>query len=127
MRRKLTMKDFVIKKTENSFVKYVVFGITAESPIFLLDEIKKELALSGGDKVLFDQLLQTGNTINRFLVLTYDMDDFNLSSANNINASYVGVAEKSVISDFLRENDEILKYSILLNEQKEIIASGGVL
>ena len=121
------MKDFVIKKTENSFVKYVVFGITAESPIFLLDEIKKELILSVGDKVLFDQLLQTGNTTNRFLMLTYGVDDFNLSSANNINASSIGVAEKSVISDFLRENDKILKYSILLNEQKELITSGGFL
>ena len=53
------MEDFIIKKIDKSYAKYLIFGITANSPLFCLDEIEKSINLSKGDIIVFDQLLQT--------------------------------------------------------------------
>jgi len=119
--------EFVIQKINKNYAKYLVFGISAESPLFLLNEIKGQLSLKQGEIVLFDQLLQTGNSDNRFLLLTFDGKDFDLSTIKHIDLSIVEDDVKVLVANFLRNNTALLKYSILLAQQKELLLKGGTL
>jgi len=119
------MQDFIIKKINKEYAKYWVFGTTVDSPLFQLLEIQNSVDISNGEKIIFDQLLQTGNTDNRFLVMTFLDETFDYSSAQNIDSKSVGNDVKAFACDFLRENPLILKYSILLSDQKDDIINGG--
>lgn len=119
------MQDFLIRQINKEYAKYLVLGTTVESPLFQLLEIQNSVEISNGEKVIFDQLLQTGNADNRFLVMTFHDGAFDYSSAQHIDAQSVGNDVKSFVCDFLRNNSLILKYSILLSAQKEDILNGG--
>lgn len=117
--------DFIVKEINKEYAKFLIFGISTESPFFLLEEIKEQINLQKNDVVIFDQLLQTGDADNRFLLLTFGSKVFDLSTAKHIERSVVDGETKSIIADFLRKNFMVLKYSILLEQQKEIILDGG--
>lgn len=121
------MDDIVIKQINSNLAKYLVFGVSSESPLFLLQNIKEQMILSKGDAVLFDQLLQTGDADNRFLTLTFDGYNFDLSTAKHINGTIIERNIKLIIADYLRQNTLLLKYSILLSKQKDLILSGGII
>ncbi len=121
------MEEFITTKIDKDYAKYLVFGISSESPLFALDEIKSKASFCNGDKILFDQLLQTGNIKNRFLILCYQNNDFNFDTAENIDAAIVDYETRKKVADFLRQNSKILKYSILISSQKEQILSGGII
>ncbi len=118
------MKSFIIKQIDKDYAKYLIFGITVESPLFQLFEICEDITISDGDSVIFDQLLQTGNAANRFLTLSFSNGEFDFGSAKNIDLNIVDAEVKTFACNFLRENIDILKYSILLSEQKDAILSG---
>ena len=120
----VAMKEYIIKQIDKKFAKYVVFGITVDSPLFQLTNIQKCISLTDGDNVVFDQLLQTGNTENRFLIMSFLNGEFNLNSAQNIEAQRIDIDIKSFGCNFLRNNKEVLRYSILLSEQKDAILNG---
>lgn len=46
------MKDIIINKSNNPKIKYVIFSISTDSPLFLLDEINKNIYLENGQSVL---------------------------------------------------------------------------
>lgn len=119
------MNDYVIERIDEEIAKYLVFGITVNSPLFELNEIKDSLPISNGEKVVFDQLLQTGNSDNRFLIMTFNDDDFDYGSAININNRQINDQIRHFISDYLRGHDTILKYSILPSDEKTTIINGG--
>ena len=121
------MNDFIIKQIHKDYAKYLVFGTSVESPIFLLDEIKKQLCIEEGENVLFDQLLQTGNAGNRFLAITINNDNFDFGSVRHIDTAMVDEEVRAEIVKFLRANETILKYSILMASQKEIVVRGGII
>lgn len=119
------MKDIIINKSNNPKIKYVIFSISTDSPLFLLDEIKKNIYLENGQSVLFDQLLQTGDSDNRFLSLKFINGNFDLSSIQHINKKQIDESLYKFISNFLRNEQQLLRYSILLEEQKDFILNGG--
>lgn len=119
------MKNFIIKKIDKKYAKYLVFGTTVESPLFQLIDIKNKIVISDGESVVFDQLLQTGNTDNRFLTLSFYEGKFDFGTAKNVEADKLDADVKNFAYDFLRKNVDILKHSILLSEQKDIIQNGG--
>ncbi len=121
------MENYVLKKVNQNSIEYLVFGTSVESPLFCITEIAKKLDENKEAKVLFDQLLQTGNSDNRFLMIEFKNGNFELSSATCINPQTINDGIKSQITDFLRQNPQILKYSILLNDQKKIIEQGGII
>lgn len=121
------MKDYIVKKIDKSYAKYLIFGITVNSPLFCLEEIEKSIDLTNGDIIVFDQLLQTGNTNNRFLTMSIGNDHFDMGSAKNIDGSKIDNDVRKIGCDFLRKNVEILNYCILVSEQKEAIAMGGTI
>ena len=97
------------------------------SPFFCLTEIANDITADKVVKVLFDQLLQTGNSKNRFLMLELKDGTFELNSAVSIDPKTVNNEIKLHIAEFLRQNPQVLEYSILLNEQKKIIEQGEIL
>lgn len=117
--------DFLIKEINKKYAKFLVIGISVNSPLFLLHEVKEKINLREGDIIVFDQLLQTGDAENRFISLTFGSEDFDLNTAKHIEKSIIDDEVKSIIADFLRNNSMVLKYSILLDEQKGIILDGG--
>lgn len=119
------MKEFIIEQINKPYAKYLIFGITVNSPLFCLDEIEKSIDLLNGDCIVFDQLLQTGNTNNRFLAMSIDNGHFDMGSARNMDGSIIDTEMRKIGCDFLRENAEILKHCILVSEQKEAITLGG--
>ena len=119
------MQDFIIRQINKEYAKYLVFGTTVESPLFQLFEIQNSINILNGEKIIFDQLLQTGNADNRFLIMTFYEGNFDYSSAQNIDAENIENDVKALGCNFLRENSLILKYSILLSDQKEHILNGG--
>ena len=119
------MKDIIINKSNNPKIKYVIFSISTDSPLFLRDEINKNIYLENGQSVLFDQLLQTGDSSNRFLSLKFVNGTFDLSSIQHIDKKKIDETLYKFISDFLRNEQRLLHYSILLEEQKNFILSGG--
>lgn len=121
------MGDFIIKQINKDYAKYLVFGTSVDSPLFQLIEIKNTIEVIDGDKIIFDQLLQTGNADNRFLVMTFINRNFDYSSAKNINYNIIDEEVKAFACDYLRKNVMTLKYSVLLSEQKEIILNGGII
>ena len=121
------MENYILKKLNEQDVKYLVFGTSVESPLFFISEIAKKIKESEEVEVLFDQLLQTGNAENRFLMLKLNNGIFELSSATCINPKTISNNIKFEITEFLRQNPQILNYSILLNEQKKIIEQGGII
>jgi len=121
------MKEYIVTQTNKNYAKYLVFGTSAESPLFLLEEIIKQLFQENGTVVLFDQLLQTGNTDNRFLAITISNGSFDLSSAKHIDRKTIDDEDRGKIAKFLRTNAKILKYSILSLQQKEAIIGGAAI
>ena len=117
--------DFIIREINKKYAKFLIFGVSAESPLFLLQEIKEQLNPRKGDIIVFDQLLQTGDVENRFLSITFGDVDFDLGTATHLENTVVDDETKSIISDYLRQNTLLLKYSILLSQQKEVILRGG--
>lgn len=119
------MQDFIIRQINKEYAKYLVFGTTVESPLFQLFEIQNSINILNGEKIIFDQLLQTGNADNRFLIMTFYEGNFDYSSAQNIDVQNIENDVKAFGCNFLRENSLVLKYSILLSDQKEYILNGG--
>lgn len=119
------MKDIIINKSNNPKIKYVIFSTSTDSPLFVLDDINKNICLENGQSVLFDQLLQTGDSDNRFLSLKFVNGMFDLSSIKHIDKKQIDETLYKFISDFLRKEQCVLRYSILLEEQKDFILSGG--
>ena len=121
------MDNVIIKQINSDIAKYLVVGLSSDSPLFVINEIMDQMNLKNGNSVLFDQLLQVGNTKERFIRLTYAGADFDYYSITNIPEDEIDIEVKSVISDYLRKNTLLLKYSILISAQKEQIINGGVL
>lgn len=120
------MKEYILKHIDQDNIDYLVFGTSVESPFFYLSEIAKDIKDDKVVKVLFDQLLQTGNSKNRFLMLELKDGTFELNSAVSIDPKTISNEIKLHITEFLRQNPQVLEYSILLNEQKKIIEQGGI-
>ena len=121
------MENYVLRKLKQDSIKYLIFGTSVESPLFAINEIANKIKENKEVEVLFDQLLQTGNAENRFLMIKLKNGKFELNSATCIQPEMISQAIKNEITEFLRQNPQILKYSILLNEQKKTIEQGGII
>lgn len=119
------MKDIIINKSNDPLVKYVIFSISVDSPLFSLNEIAKNILLEDGQIILFDQLLQTGDSSNRFLILKFINGEFDLSSIQNVEKKQIKESLYKYVSEYLRKKQLLLRYSILLEDQKKFILNGG--
>lgn len=121
------MNSIIIEKLNSGFAQYLIFSVTTESPLFALDDIAKHTSFVDGDVIIFDQLLQTGNSDNRFMTLIYKNGTFDYSTIRHLKSEEVESGIRNKIAEYLRSNTLLLKYSILLSQQKECILNGGII
>lgn len=119
--------DLIIREINKKYAKFLVFGTSADTPLFFLQEIGDQTRLSKGDAVLFDQLLQTGDADNRFLIIKFGDNDFDLSTISHLDREKIDLETKEIVASFLRSNPLVLRYSILPEQQKETILDGGII
>ena len=120
------MNGIIIEKLDSDFAQYLIFSVTTESPLFALDDITKQISFVDGDVLIFDQLLQTGDSENRFMTLNYEKGALDYSTIKHIKNKEVDCGIRNRVAEYLRCNTLLLKYSILLSQQKECILNGGV-
>lgn len=123
------MRDYKIIQTTDEKYSFIVFSESYETPLMYLDKISQELKeYNKADiKVIFDMLLNMGNTPQRFAEATFDGGSFIESTFN-----YFEVSKKdklrSIGTEFLRSNIDILNDSSVLNSvQKRMIKKGMVI
>ena len=122
------MNNYIIKKIVNHTTDFLVFGTSVESPLFELLEIQEGISSSKKEAVvLFDQLLQTGQSSTRFMIMNLVDGCFDYESAKNVDPKMIDENIKALICNYLRENTDILRHSILLSDQKNTILSGGII
>ena len=103
----------------------IVFSQSYESPFSCLDEITKEIreiSVSNA-RILFDTLLSSGNTNERFAEACYTDDNFVLGSFQFVEISKKDQLRK-YCAEFFCENREILEFSILTPIQKKLLSKG---
>ena len=103
---------------------YLVYSTSVYSPYDWWEELQRKHNIADGSVVIFDQLLQIGNADKRFPVFTVKNKKLNFKNLRYSILPKYTKRLKHYISNFLRENREILKHSILLEHEKEQILNG---
>jgi len=115
--------------TDNSLsYDAVVFSEGCDSPLENLGEVVRELIKSKKNisKVLFDELLNIGNSSDRFVEALFENGDFKKNSFQIVNFDS-DANERIFCSQFYRENDNLLEYSMLTSKQIKRIRSGEII
>lgn len=114
------MSNYFIKQLNNR--QYYLVCMDYQSVLNYLSDIEDEyLIQSNSGELIIDQLLVAGNGKNRFLSCQFSHGEIKLDTAKNITATD---KFKSISSEVLAQNMELLKYSILSDNQLELIRQG---
>ena len=118
------MKAYDIIQIDKEY-KYVVFATSYENPINQLDDIENELRnkkYSG--EVLFDLLLCNGMSSNRYLVMNFDGEYFDVFSSKVIkNLSKV---TERYLYNYFKDKPLQIKNSVLPKAQRYLIENGAI-
>ncbi|WP_291560738.1 MULTISPECIES: type II toxin-antitoxin system RnlB family antitoxin [unclassified Clostridium] len=122
----LDLKKYSYKLIDNIDVDYKPFIIElcCEPPTLLLNNIENDLRIKKiKGRILIDCLLYTGNSKDRFIEAYFNGTKFEDDSIKIVEVER-GNKFRKITSDFLREEVEILDYSILTTVQKKLILKG---
>ncbi|MDY3360015.1 MAG: type II toxin-antitoxin system RnlB family antitoxin [Clostridium celatum] len=102
----------------------VIIDKTSEPPTYLLPKLKDELISNSisGD-ILIDSLLYSGNSNERFIKANFIDGDFIKGSFEFVDIERGNVIRK-ITSDYLRDNQELIEFSILSTMQKRLVIKG---
>lgn len=112
-------KIYKLKKTNNKNYAYLVIATSYISPMDVLDEISEEIECDNCI-VLFDMLLRTGLSSNRYVSIEYKNNDFDINSIKIADKDIDENIKKSVI-EFLNNNIEYVNESIIPQALKFLI------
>lgn len=118
------MQKYIVKKINTNYGRYLVYGTGVDSPFYFWDKIKNKISLVDGEYILFDQLLQIGNSNKRFVIIAIKDEKLDFKNIKFLAFKSVDNTIRAEISNFLRKHNEILKYSILLEHEKKKIFNG---
>jgi len=116
------MTNYLLKQL-NDYQCYLIC-MDYNSIRYYLDDIANEpLIQSNAGDLIIDQLLVAGNGKNRFFTCQFSYGEIKLDTAKNIksNDTY-----RRISSELLKQNIDLLKYSILTDNQVESIRHGQV-
>lgn len=118
--------DYKICVLPSDHYACLITCLTYESILNYVEMVQSDLVKEGiyYGIILIDQLLVTGNGKNRFLALRLKDGKLMFDTAINVVAD---VYYRLLTSNALRTNPMSLKNSILTQEQKSKILSGGVI
>lgn len=116
------MIDYTITKLNYGCYNAFLLCLTFENILNYLDSIEKEMIIQQNNgSILIDQLLVTGNGINRFISCFFNHGKIDVSSA------HIVVPEehyRKLSVRLLQQNYSLLKNSILTNQQRDCIKQG---
>jgi hypothetical protein len=116
-------RSYYIEKTSKEPYHCIILSTSYKSPMDQLDVLERDLRkqeIKGN--ILFDLLLSHGNTPDRFYELSFDGVKLNLDSLRKVES--VSKEIKMISNKFYRDNQHLLKNSILANHQKFFIRKG---
>lgn len=121
------MNNFDIIKLNEDIIKILIVMKTDDAPFEFIDELQEELAETGvSGEVVIDCLLHSGNTEERFISGYFDGESFDYSKFQ-----FLTVARKSKIRnymcEYLKSDQELLRYSGLTANQQKLIQKDCVL
>ncbi|MCK4260789.1 MAG: type II toxin-antitoxin system RnlB family antitoxin [Halanaerobiales bacterium] len=119
------MNNYEIKRVNYENFSFIVFSQTYETPFSCLKEISKELLSYNAVKckIVFDMLLNMGNTSERFVEAYFNGDEFEKTSFKCININKKNQLRR-ISCNYYKENKEMLEYSILNSAQKKMLSRG---
>lgn len=113
------MDEYAILKTNADDYDRMVLCLSSESLLAYIRKIEQALAEDNLDgKVLIDQLLITGNGTNRFIIVSFSHEKFDMKTAQTVNPPEYYREETA---EWLHDNYRYAKNSILTAEQKQKI------
>lgn len=116
------MSDYLMKQLNSN--QYYLLCMDYNSVLNYLDEVESEpLIQSNAGELIIDQLLVAGNGKNRFLSCQFSYGEIRLDTARNIA---VADSIKSITSKLLSKNVDLLKHSILSDNQLDLIRQGHI-
>lgn len=104
-------KLYEIKKIEDRLYTYLVIANSYESPLDVLDEISNEIEVENCT-ILFDMLLRTGLSYNRYLSINFQDKTFDRKSIKIVDNAISNEIKNNVI-EILNENIKVVEDSIL--------------
>ncbi|MCK4260793.1 MAG: type II toxin-antitoxin system RnlB family antitoxin [Halanaerobiales bacterium] len=116
------MEKFALKKVCNSKYSYLILSTSYLNPLNYMNEIESCLNDKYEGGILFDLLLSTGNSSNRFLEGFFDGVQFDLNSFKIVKLEDEEIKRESL--RFFQENIWMLDNSVLTNINKFLIKKG---
>lgn len=121
------VSNFDIIKLKEEEMKLLIIMKANDSPFEYMDEIKERLIMLHYSGILvIDSLLHSGNTEERFIKGFFDGLAF-----EHTKFSFENVPKKSVLRkymcEYLRSEEELLRYSGLSSQQQNLILKGFVI
>lgn len=119
------MKNYEIVRIEYAEYDVMIFSASYETPFLYLEEINKELKNYNikNSKVVFDMLLNIGNTSERFAEAVFDGECLVDSTFKFAKVDKKDQLRK-ISTEFFMKKSVILEYSILSSVQKKLINKG---
>lgn len=116
--------DFNIYINSNGAYNAVVILKTSEAPFEILDNIAEHLIKNNfSGSIIIDQLLHSGNNSERFIAGTFDGKKFDDTSFRFEKLKKQS-PERKYMCNYLRSDNDLIDFSILTNEQKNLIKHG---
>ena len=116
------MENFIIKKIDSSNMLLLCLGYN--SVLSYIQEVaENEYIKSNEGKLIIDQILAVGDGENRFIVCEFSRGHIFLHAAKQINKDST-LAYKKISSVILRQYSTELEYSILTDNQRELLSRG---
>lgn len=116
--------DFNIYIDSNGKYNAIVILKTSEAPFEFLDSIAESLSKNNfAGSIIIDQLLHSGNNSERFIVGTFDGKKFDNTSFK-FEKLKKRSPERKYMCNYLRSDKDVIDFSILTNEQKNLIKNG---
>jgi hypothetical protein len=119
------MKRYDLVEIQSDDYQYFIFSTCAETPFASLNEITTELQehREAGIKVIFDMLMNLGNSSDRYVEAYFNGTDFEKESFNNVKVNKSSTL-REISCFYYRSHPQILNKSILNSMQKNMISKG---
>ncbi len=116
--------NFNFYLNSNGTYNAIIILKTSEAPFEILDSIAEYLSKNNfSGNIIIDQLLHSGNNNERFIVGNFDGKQFDTTSFRFEKLKKQS-PERKYMCEYLRSDDDIINFSILTTEQKNLIKHG---
>ncbi|WMC91305.1 type II toxin-antitoxin system RnlB family antitoxin [Kineothrix sp. MB12-C1] len=116
------MKDnFKILKLNNEPYDFLIIATSYENPLDSIEEIEEEIHVKKAN-LLFDLTLINGVKKNRYIKCEYKAGINKLQSCSLVDS--IDETIKALSYNFFKQNEEVVRKSIIPNTLKHLIKSG---